>query len=349
MARQRRQRQARIASNAMRQAQEPAPFDFSPARNASRADYEAGLQFFRQNPPNQPFLPTLYADQVERLRTYGPPQTLVMGVDTTGAGQVSVVNAPYVEFGRANDGLTTIVRFTHTTGKDLSLITQIPMPCCIDQATYGSMFYFEVRIVRLFNDVAVAVGLCSKPYPYFRLPGWHEMSIAYHSDDGHKYVNDSKGGRGYGPACVEGDVIGCGYDAVDGTVTFTRNGQTHGMAATCFYAAALYPAIGADGPCELDVNFGQREFWYKGREATQYMGRVPIAGFSGPAPYAFTAPMQQSLQTQPQQFQPSYQQPSSVPPHLQQPQQPYQGGMPMPSMGPPAVQPGEKPPPYTPV
>ncbi|KAI8872796.1 hypothetical protein GQ42DRAFT_111754, partial [Ramicandelaber brevisporus] len=109
----------------------------------------------------------------------------------------------------------------------------------------------------------IAIGVASRPYPCFRMPGWHLNSVGYHIDDGHKFVNDADGGVPYGPAVNRvGDVVGCGYDASNGTVMFTLNGRSLGTAATRIYGA-LYPSVGADGPCEMDVNFGSKPFAYQ--------------------------------------------------------------------------------------
>ncbi|GES75705.1 concanavalin A-like lectin/glucanase domain-containing protein [Rhizophagus clarus] len=75
------------------------------------------------------------------------------------------------------------------------------------------LHYFEITILsKLSNGSTVAIGISTKPYPYFRLPGWNKNSVGYHSDDGRKFWNDEFGGRDYGPEWGKlGDVIGCGY------------------------------------------------------------------------------------------------------------------------------------------
>lgn len=57
--------------------------------------------------------------------------------------------------------------------------------------------YFEVKITSMGHpeECSLAVGFCCLPYPHFRMPGWHRGSLAVHSDDGHRYVNDSTGGQ----------------------------------------------------------------------------------------------------------------------------------------------------------
>ena len=48
------------------------------------------------------------------------------------------------------------------------------------------------------KDTTIAIGISTKPYPYFRLPGWNQNSVGYHSNDGRKFWNDEFGGRDYG-------------------------------------------------------------------------------------------------------------------------------------------------------
>src|SRR5207302_10261613 len=65
--------------------------------------------------------------------------------------------------------------------------------------------YFEIRILglprRRYKDAAVAIGFVAKPYPLYRLPGWHRGSLGVHADDGHRFCNDSYGGKDF----VRGD------------------------------------------------------------------------------------------------------------------------------------------------
>ncbi len=56
----------------------------------------------------------------------------------------------------------------------------------------------------------VAVGLATKPYPHFRLPGWGKFSVAWHSN-GDKCHNFPFNATPYGGQIKEGDVIGIGF------------------------------------------------------------------------------------------------------------------------------------------
>ncbi|RIB26843.1 concanavalin A-like lectin/glucanase domain-containing protein [Gigaspora rosea] len=125
------------------------------------------------------------------------------------------------------------------------------------------MHYFEVTVKKMSNQVnTIAIGLSTTPYPYFRLPGYHENSVAYHSDDGRKFHNDSDGGVTYGPTWGKGDTIGCGYRPKNGVVFFTKNGEDLDVAFRVLQHT-WYPSIGTDGSCELEVNFGDSDFKFK--------------------------------------------------------------------------------------
>lgn len=102
--------------------------------------------------------------------------------------------------------------------------------------------YFEVRLLReLGRDAGVGIGFVALPYPAFRMPGWHRGSLAVHSDDGHRYVNDRWGGNDFvEPWGKKGEVVGIGMtfggpggqgtalgggNDIEVEVFFTRNGR----------------------------------------------------------------------------------------------------------------------------
>ncbi|KAF2155312.1 hypothetical protein K461DRAFT_266596 [Myriangium duriaei CBS 260.36] len=78
--------------------------------------------------------------------------------------------------------------------------------------------YYELKILSLdlssTHDAevssAVALGFAAPPYPSFRLPGWERASMAVHSDDGRRYINDNCGGRDFTSAFSAGEVVGVG-------------------------------------------------------------------------------------------------------------------------------------------
>ncbi|ORX46723.1 SPRY-domain-containing protein [Hesseltinella vesiculosa] len=134
----------------------------------------------------------------------------------------------------------------------------------LDPDSGATVHYFEIDIVSVGRpDVVLAIGLATKPYPWFRLPGWNKHSVAYHSDDGNKFLNDPTVGYVFGPSYGVGDVVGCLYHVEQGSVYFTLNGSM--IQEPAFVGLDLhvyYPSIGADGPAKVRVNFGAQPFKY---------------------------------------------------------------------------------------
>ncbi|PSR81392.1 hypothetical protein BD289DRAFT_372725 [Coniella lustricola] len=104
-----------------------------------------------------------------------------------------------------------------------------------------STIYYEV-VIRSDLDRAEAglgLGFVALPYPPFRMPGWHRGSLAVHSDDGHRYVNDLWGGddfvKPFGAA--KGAVVGLGMrfsDVGRGKTAAAVTGNENGIQVECF-------------------------------------------------------------------------------------------------------------------
>lgn len=99
--------------------------------------------------------------------------------------------------------------------------------------------YFEVRLLRdAASDAGVGIGFVALPYPAFRMPGWHRGSLAVHSDDGHRYVNDRWGGIDFvRPWGKKGEVVGIGmtFSAPGGTGPPVGVGGVHAMEVKVFF------------------------------------------------------------------------------------------------------------------
>ena len=128
----------------------------------------------------------------------------------------------------------------------------------------------------------VAVGLATKPYPSFRMPGWNRYSIAYHSN-GDKAYNYPFTATAFGPTLREGDVLGVGYRPRTGTVFFTRNGRKTEEAFAGLSKWNLFPTVGADGPCSVHVNLGQSGFVFIEANVKKW-GLAPSVGTLAPPP-----------------------------------------------------------------
>jgi hypothetical protein len=77
----------------------------------------------------------------------------------------------------------------------------------------------------------MGIGLSSNGVNLNRLPGWEKNSYGYHADDGCVF-SCSGTGQQYGPTFTTGDVVGCGFNLVDRTVFFTKNGISLGTAVS---------------------------------------------------------------------------------------------------------------------
>lgn len=112
--------------------------------------------------------------------------------------------------------------------------------------------------------------------------GFHKHSIAYLSS-GHRRYNQPFNPTQYGPAYVQGDVIGVGYRPRTGTVFFTRNGKKLDDVVHGVKTLNLFPTIGANGPCTVHVNFGQLGFVFIEANVKKW-GLAPMTGSLAPPP-----------------------------------------------------------------
>lgn len=75
--------------------------------------------------------------------------------------------------------------------------------------------YFELKPLAFRTpDSTVSIGYAAKPYPPHRQPGWHRASVAVHSDDGNRYINDSWGGREFTSPFRAGETIGLAIEVL---------------------------------------------------------------------------------------------------------------------------------------
>lgn len=116
----------------------------------------------------------------------------------------------------------------------------------------------------------------------FFLVGYHKSSLAYQST-GHRRVNQPFTPTNYGPAYVQGDVIGVGYRPRAGTVFFTRNGKKLDDVVQGMRAQNFFPTVGANGPCAVHVNFGQMGFVFIEANVKKW-GLAPMTGSLAPPP-----------------------------------------------------------------
>nr|XP_031858225.1 uncharacterized protein CI109_006368 [Kwoniella shandongensis]KAA5525297.1 hypothetical protein CI109_006368 [Kwoniella shandongensis] len=158
-----------------------------------------------------------------------------------------------------------------------SVMANLPLP------KLNEVYYWEVKMYEKPPNTEVAIGLATKPYPSFRLPGWSKHSVAYFATDGFKSHNYPFTGSSYGPPLAEGDVLGVGYRPRTGTVFFTRNGRKMEDAYTGLQRLNLFPTVGANGPCTIHVNLGQSGFVFIEANVKKW-GLAPMVGTLAPPP-----------------------------------------------------------------
>lgn len=100
---------------------------------------------------------------------------------------------------------------------------------------------------------------------------------------GHRRFNQPFTPTPFGPAYVQGDVIGVGYKPRTGTVFFTRNGKRLDEFAHNLKSQNFFPTVGANGPCTVHVNFGQMGFVFIEANVKKW-GLAPMTGSLAPPP-----------------------------------------------------------------
>lgn len=157
-----------------------------------------------------------------------------------------------------------------------TVMTNLPVP------KQNEVYYWEAKVYDKPESTLLSLGMVTKPYPLFRLPGFHKFSVAYLSSGVRRY-NQPFNPTPYGPQIVQGDVIGVGYRPRTGTIFFTRNGKkledvVHGLKTQNFF-----PAVGANGPATIHVNFGQSGFVFIEANVKKW-GLAPMTGSLAPPP-----------------------------------------------------------------
>lgn len=159
---------------------------------------------------------------------------------------------------------------------ECSVQTNLPIP------KQNEVYYWEAKIYDKPEASLVSIGVTTKPYPLFRLPGLHKTSIAYNST-GQRRFNQPFSATNYAPSFVQGDVVGVGYRPRTGTVFFTRNGKKLEDVAHGLKSQNFFPTLGANGPCQISVNFGQMGFVFIEANVKKW-GLAPMTGSLAPPP-----------------------------------------------------------------
>ena len=167
---------------------------------------------------------------------------------------------------------------------ECSVQSNLPIP------KQNEVYYWEAKIYEKPESTTIAVGLSTKPYPLFRLPGYHKQSISYvsagtrlHNQPFPQLLPARHPTHSSHPPFAHGDVIGCGYRPRTGTVFFTRNGKKLEDVAHGLKTQNFFPTIGATGPGSVHVNLGQIGFVYIEANVKKW-GLAPMVGSLAPPP-----------------------------------------------------------------
>ncbi|KAL6252953.1 Protein ssh4 [Rhinocladiella similis] len=159
---------------------------------------------------------------------------------------------------------------------ECSVQSNLPVP------KQNEVYYWEAKIYDKPETSLISIGMTTKPYPLFRLPGFHKTSVAYTST-GHRRYNQPFSATPYGPVYVQGDVIGVGYRPRTGSIFFTRNGKKLDEVVHNLKTQNFFPTVGANGPCTVHVNFGQMGFVFIEANVKKW-GLAPMTGSLAPPP-----------------------------------------------------------------
>lgn len=148
--------------------------------------------------------------------------------------------------------------------------------------------YFETKIYFNRNSLATedifAIGLVTIPYPYFVMPGYSNISLAYESNGDlmiNKYRNE-----GVLPKLSNGDVVGFGYRYKSGLLFITYNGKKV-MDIPNKHAIELFVSCGKKGnqsDLGLEFNLGQYGYVFIEANVRKYAFDSNIEGTVGVPP-----------------------------------------------------------------
>ena len=252
------------------------PQDYSPTNNASYDSAARAHEWCTRNPvytPSRPSHELHLLANAGHITLESPPGPLRKSISTFRQTSPSTWMIATTKNQQDTIFLTSIP--VYFASVDSPLLTEQP-----------KTIYFEIHVRRVQNDNSgIAVGFAAKPYPPWRLPGWHRASLGLHGDDGRRFVNDPWGGRDFVDAFRENETVGVGMtfeaqEAGSGKVKtrafVTRDGRAderwswdvdeerdervEGVDGL-MGEGDLYPAIGVFGAVEFEVKFGDSVSW----------------------------------------------------------------------------------------
>ncbi|KAG5986614.1 Rsp5p-dependent ubiquitination, sorting of cargo proteins at the multivesicular body [Claviceps pusilla] len=224
-------------------------------------------------------LAALQADTYLAFVTANPPESLPTDISLSQylAIQEKGVSAwefePELEVANCFVEARTEIEFFDS---ECTVMSNLPIP------KQNDVYYWEAKIYEKPENTLLSIGMATKPYPLFRLPGYHKYSVAYFSD-GSRHYNQPFSSTTYGPRLVQGDVVGVGYRPRTGAVFFTRNGKRYEEVVHGLKSQNFFPAVGATGPAIVHVNLGQSGFVFIEANVKKW-GLAPATGSLAPPP-----------------------------------------------------------------
>ncbi|EXJ61610.1 hypothetical protein A1O7_02038 [Cladophialophora yegresii CBS 114405] len=249
----------------------PLPQDYSPTNNATYDSAARAHEWCARNPvytPSNPSHELQVLVNAGHITLEAPPGPLKRHVST---------------FRRTSP--TTWRVGTQKNQQDAIILSSVPLYfACADSPLVtgrSKTTYFQIHIHRIQNaNSGIAIGYAARPYPPWRLPGWHRASLGVHGDDGRRFVNDPWGGRDFVAAFRGNETIGIGMEfkaqevagrRVKTRVFVTRDGRADDRwgweideerderdegVDGLMGEGDLYAAIGVFGEVEFEVTFG---------------------------------------------------------------------------------------------
>ncbi|CAH6721058.1 protein Ssh4p [[Candida] jaroonii] len=177
----------------------------------------------------------------------------------------------------------------HNNDLPYSTVTSILNYCLpVRHRLFSDTVYFETKIFEYVDSPNghFSIGIVTKPYPAFRLPGYNNFSIAYESTGNLKInkpfptpLQQHLGDKSLFNALVlpplgQSDIVGFGYHIPTGTVFITKNGRKI-MDVMRGLFIDMYPAVGCFSTNgKFQVNLGQRGFVWIEANVKKY-GFIP--------------------------------------------------------------------------
>ncbi|KAH7104610.1 SPRY-domain-containing protein [Auriculariales sp. MPI-PUGE-AT-0066] len=146
----------------------------------------------------------------------------------------------------------------------------------------NEVYYWEVKMFDLPPSTTIAIGLATKPFPLFRLPGWNRHSVAYHSS-GDKAYNYPFTAATYGSIAQGGRRAGRRVSPAHWYRFFHTQWSQDGGCVHWPHPLEPLPDHRCRRPLHSHVNLGQSGFVFIEANVKKW-GLAPSVGTLAPPP-----------------------------------------------------------------